>query len=90
MIASLSAAGYVLGVVSNRQSSYAAELDDLGLSSHLRFSLAAGEVGAFKPDPEIFRRALALAGTAAHETIYLGDNYFADVVGSRPAGLLPV
>jgi putative hydrolase of the HAD superfamily len=27
---------------------------------------------------------------SAHETIYIGDNYYADVVGARRAGLRPV
>jgi FMN phosphatase YigB (HAD superfamily) len=27
---------------------------------------------------------------SAQETVYVGDNYFADVVGSRRAGLHPV
>ena len=26
----------------------------------------------------------------AQETIYIGDNYFADIVGSHRAGLMPV
>ncbi|MBK9211196.1 MAG: hypothetical protein IPL71_24095 [Anaerolineales bacterium] len=31
-----------------------------------------------------------MAGTSAQETMYVGDNYFADIVGSRRAGLMPV
>jgi len=90
LLPTLRAAGYVLGVVSNRQKPYQAELEELGLSIHLDFSLAGGEVPAFKPQPEIFERALELAGSGAGETVYIGDNYFADVVGARRAGLLPV
>jgi FMN phosphatase YigB (HAD superfamily) len=33
---------------------------------------------------------LEMAGTSAPETMYIGDNYFADIVGSRRAGLMPV
>jgi putative hydrolase of the HAD superfamily len=47
-------------------------------------------VNSFKPETLIFERALELAGTSAHETMYIGDNYFADIVGSRRAGLTPV
>lgn len=47
-------------------------------------------MNAFKPDKLIFDHALKLAGTSASETMYIGDNYFADVVGSRRAGLIPV
>jgi FMN phosphatase YigB (HAD superfamily) len=83
-------AGYVLGVVSNRDNPYPEELKETGLDGYFQFSLAGGEVPSFKPEPGIFIRALELAGTDAHETIYIGDNYFADVVGSLRAGLRPV
>ena len=44
----------------------------------------------YKPDPGIFKHALDRAKVSAQETVYVGDNYFADVVGSRRAGLQPV
>lgn len=82
--------GYVLGVVSNREDPFHDELDSLGLKDYFKFSLAGGEVRSFKPDPLIFAHALKLAGTSADETVYVGDNYFADVVGAHRAGLTPV
>ena len=60
------------------------------LDCYFRFALAGGEVDAFKPDPRIFEHALERAGTSAAETIYVGDNYFADILGSSRAGLVPV
>ncbi|MEW6029256.1 MAG: HAD family hydrolase [Chloroflexota bacterium] len=83
-------AGFVLGVVSNRDEPYAHVLEEMGLDAHFEFSLAGGEVNSFKPDPGIFLEALKRAGTSAYETMYVGDNYFADVVGSLRAGLRPV
>lgn len=82
--------GYVLGVVSNRDKPYLDELKETGLDSYFDFSLAGGEVPSFKPEPGIFMRALEIAGTDPHETFYIGDNYYADVVGSQRAGLWPV
>jgi putative hydrolase of the HAD superfamily len=82
--------GFILGVVSNRETPFAEELAQLGLMEYFQFSLAAGEVNTHKPDPRIFEEALRRAGTSASETMYVGDNYFADVVGSRRAGLRPV
>lgn len=89
-LTTLKDAGYVLGVVSNRDKPYHEELKDLKLDPYFGFSLAAGEINAFKPDPRIFKRGLELAGTSAQETMYIGDNYFADIVGSHRAGLTPV
>jgi putative hydrolase of the HAD superfamily len=81
---------YVLGVVSNRASPYREDMQKQKLDSYFRFFLAGGEINSFKPEPLIFERALELAGTSAQETLYIGDNYFADILGSRRAGLTPV
>lgn len=83
-------AGYTLGVVSNRDQPFYDELKEMKLHSNFHFALAAGEVQSFKPDAGIFLKALELAGTSAHETMYVGDNYFADAVGAHRAGLTPV
>jgi len=52
--------------------------------------LAGGEVDSYKPDPAIFEHALQRGNVTAQETIYIGDNYYADVVGARRAGLRPI
>lgn len=83
--------GYTLAVISNRDKPFAEELESFGIADLFDFSLAGGEVDSYKPEPEIFHHALKrVTGLAAHETIYVGDNYYADVVGSRRAGLRPV
>ena len=90
LLPALKEAGYILGVVSNREKPYHEQLEEMGLTQHFAFLLAGGEVNSYKPDPVIFDEALRRAGTSAPETMYVGDNYFADVVGSRRAGLRPV
>jgi putative hydrolase of the HAD superfamily len=86
----LKQAGFKLGVVSNREDPYHEELDRLGVRAHFDLVLAAGEVKSYKPEPGIFQAALERIGTQAHAALYVGDNYFADVVGSQRAGLRPV
>jgi HAD superfamily hydrolase (TIGR01662 family) len=83
-------AGYLLAVISNRDKPFHETLESLGISEFFQFSLAGGEVDAFKPEPEIFIHALKRAEVTAQESVYVGDNYFADVIGSRRAGLRPV
>ena len=80
----------ILGVVSNRDTPFQDYLQQLGLAEYFRFSLAAGEVKSWKPDKAIFEHALQRVGVQAHETLYVGDNYYADVVGARNAGIHPV
>jgi HAD superfamily hydrolase (TIGR01549 family) len=86
----LQESGYILGVVSNRDVSFHDELAELKLDAYFKFTVAAGEVNSYKPDPVIFEHALGLSGTSAAETMYVGDNYYADIVGALRAGLRPV
>jgi HAD superfamily hydrolase (TIGR01549 family) len=83
-------AEYRLGVVSNRSSAYDEQMTALGLDTFFSFALAAGQVNSWKPDPGIFLHAVDLLEALPAETIYVGDNYYADVVGAERAGLKPV
>ena len=82
--------GYIMAVVSNRERPFQDTLDSHGLSEFFTYSLAGGEVNSYKPDSGIFEHALKQMNVTAHETVYVGDNYYADVVGARRAGLQPV
>jgi putative hydrolase of the HAD superfamily len=86
----LKQAGYLMAVISNRDQPFQASLDDHRLSEFFEFSLAGGEVNSYKPEIPIFEHALQRGKVTAQETIYVGDNYYADVVGARRAGLRPV
>jgi len=86
----LKQAGYMMAVISNRDKPFQETLDSHGLSEYFNFSLAGGEVDIYKPHPGIFEHALRRANIRARETVYVGDNYFADVIGARRAGLQPV
>jgi FMN phosphatase YigB (HAD superfamily) len=86
----LKESGYILGVISNRDKPFQNVLDDHGIGELFDFSLAAGEVNVFKPDPGVFAHGLQRVHLAAQEAIYVGDNYYADVLGARNAGLQPV
>ena len=79
-----------LGVISNRSEPFDEQLESLGLSSYFEFSLAAGTIDAWKPDPLIFQHALTQMKINPEQAVYIGDNYFADVVGARNAGIKPV
>ena len=90
VLAQLRVTGFTLGVVSNRGEPFGAYLAEVGLGELVDFSVSGGEAGAKKPDRAIFEYALRQAGSDPAETIYVGDNYFADVVGARGAGIQPV
>jgi FMN phosphatase YigB (HAD superfamily) len=86
----LKESGYILGVISNRDKPFQDVLDKHGIGEFFDFSLAAGEVNVFKPEPGVFEHGLRRMNLTAGEVIYVGDNYYADVVGARAAGLQPV
>ena len=86
----LKAAGFTLGLLTNRSNPVDEELEELGLTPYLEFGVVAGAIKSWKPESGIFLRALELAGSAAEETIYIGDNYFTDVVGATNAGITPI
>ena len=90
MLPQLQQAGYSMAVVSNRDKPFQDTLISHGLSEFFPYSLAAGEVDIYKPEPGIFEHALKQMNVTAPETVYVGDNYYADVVGARLAGLQPV
>ena len=91
-LAELGARGYGLGLITNRDGveRFNVLLDQLDLRHYFDLILASGEVGIQKPDPGIFAAALERIGASAGASLYVGDNYWADVVGAQRAGLTPV
>jgi HAD superfamily hydrolase (TIGR01549 family) len=89
-LARLRSAGYTLGLVSNRTEALDAIAAELGIAPHLDFSLSAGQAQSWKPLPQIFLTAVEMAGCMPQAAVYVGDNYYADIVGARGAGLRPV
>jgi putative hydrolase of the HAD superfamily len=86
----LKTAGFGLALLSNRTKPYLDLLKALELEGYFELVVAAGEVEAWKPEPGIFFHALREMHLEPHEAIYVGDNYYADVVGAQRAGLQPV
>jgi putative hydrolase of the HAD superfamily len=86
----LKEAGFHLGVLSNRDEPCSAYLEQVDLLKYFELNLVAGEVNAWKPDPQIFHHALQRLHQTPRQTIYVGDNYYADILGAQKAGIQPV
>jgi putative hydrolase of the HAD superfamily len=89
-LAKLQAAGYRLGVLSNRDHPFADYMRTLGLAQYFDVIMAAGEVNIWKPDRRVFWQALERIDVSAAQSIYVGDNYYADIEGARSAGMTPI
>lgn len=74
---------YRLGAITNGN----ADVHHIGIGHYFDFVVTAAGVGVAKPHPEIFSAALDEAGTAAHETLHVGDDPVRDVKGAAGAGL---
>ncbi len=62
-------------------------LDAVGLSPLLDSVTTSEAVGVGKPNPRIFRAALAKAGCAPSETVLVGDSAKRDVAGAKAVGM---
>ena len=90
MLQALNKCGYKLAVVSNRSQALGPTLEGLGLEHYFDLTLAAGEVDYWKPDPRLLLHAASMAAARPEEIVYVGDNYYADVVCARQAGMTPI
>jgi putative hydrolase of the HAD superfamily len=84
------ALGLRLVVVSNWDVSLHGVLGRLGIARWLDGIVTSAEVGARKPSPVIFERALALAECSPDASVHIGDNADEDVAGARAAGIAPI
>jgi HAD superfamily hydrolase (TIGR01549 family) len=82
--------GLKLGLLTNLQSEVNSMCRELGIAEYLDFTVTSAEVGADKPQPPIFLKALQLAHVNAAEAIHVGDQYQNDVLGARRAGISPI
>jgi putative hydrolase of the HAD superfamily len=89
-LAALRGAGLRLAVVSNADGRAAAVVAAVGLAGAFDAVLDSHFEGVEKPDPEIFRRALARVGAPAARAAFVGDIVSVDVAGARSAGLRPI
>jgi putative hydrolase of the HAD superfamily len=79
--------GYSLGIITNRNKPIYGEMHNIGLDLYFDFYLTGSQLGAYKPRKEIFENLVTFNGHSKDELLYIGDNYYADVLGARNAGI---
>ena len=83
----LRSAGLRLVVASNWDCSLPGWLARAGVLELVDGVVASAEVGAAKPSPRVFVRALAVAGVEAGEAVPVGDKVDNDLEGAAAAGM---
>ncbi len=76
-----------LAVISNFDGRLRFILQHLGISKFFTHIFISSEIGADKPDPEIFRRALKLIDLEPDEVLHVGDDPQRDWEAASEAGL---
>jgi len=78
---------FQLVVVSNFDGRLRFILEHLGISKYFAHVFVSSELGADKPDPEIYRRALRVMKLSPNEVLHVGDDPERDWEGATAAGL---
>lgn len=76
------ASRFTCGIVSNFYGNIPTICEEFEITEHLRIILDSALVGMRKPDPEVWRHAIELAGATTQQTIVIGDSLKNDI---RPA-----
>ena len=78
---------FQLAVVSNFDGRLRMILEQLGISKFFSHVFVSSEIGADKPDPEIFRRALKFIDLKPEQVMHVGDDPKRDWQAANAAGL---
>ena len=79
-----------IGAVSNFYGNLARILDDAGFTGLVAAIADSGRLGLYKPDPGIYRAALATLGVPATAAIMVGDSLDKDCAPARGLGMRTV
>lgn len=79
---------FQLAVISNFDGRLRLILENLGISKFFTHTFVSSELGADKPDPEIYRRALKFIDLKPEEVLHVGDDPQRDWEAASSAGLL--
>jgi putative hydrolase of the HAD superfamily len=82
--------GRTVGVCSNWSWDLEPALAQAGLAGLYDAAVSSAQAGMRKPDPRIYRLALARCGLRPEETLYVGDTWGCDVEGPRAVGMRAV
>lgn len=77
--------GVRMGVISDTSPSLPLTLEAAGIGDYFSCTVCSDLVGAMKPEPAIYRAALAALGVPAEESLYV-DDYDVEADGARALG----
>ncbi len=79
--------GLKIRIIANQNYGSKERLKKFGLLKYIDLVIASAEEGIAKPNPEIFKIALARAGCESYEAVMVGDRLDNDVVPAKYIGM---
>lgn len=92
-LATLRERGTRIGLISNTvwpAELHLEDLEELGILPYLEHLTFSGELGFWKPNPQIFQHALNALGVAPEQAVFVGDSPREDVRGAQGVGMRAV
>lgn len=65
----------------------AVKMDSAEIAHYFTHVITSEKANAKKPDPLVFQYAMNVSGTTASESLMIGDNYEADILGAKSVGM---
>lgn len=90
VVRSLRDVGLKTGIISNWDRRLTSLIGGLGLGELFDIVVSSADVGLRKPDPRVFMLACERLGVAPEEAVHVGDHHYADILGARAVGMMPV
>ena len=88
MLNELKQRNYLIAIVTNGRSEFQRRsISGLRIQNDLDVILVSEEEQIRKPQVEIFQRAVNRLAVRASESVFVGDNYKADIIGAKNAGM---
>ena len=81
---------YHLGIIANQIPGAEQRLEAMGIRRYFDVFVSSAEEGVAKPDPGIFKLALARAGCAPEQAVMIGDRIDNDIVPAKQLGMKTV
>ena len=89
LLAELKKQGYQLGVISDTWPSIVPQMEQAGILSYFDCLTFSYQLGLFKPDPALYKDALAKMGLPAEETVFV-DDLVKNLESAQVLGIHPV
>jgi putative hydrolase of the HAD superfamily len=85
--------GWRIGLISNTiwpAELHVEDLERIGVLPYLDHTIFSGDLGHWKPTPDVFQHALDALGVSASEAVFVGDNPREDILGAQAVGMRAV